>query len=174
MKVNSSKKIYQGRILNLRVDEITLDNGRRTTREVVEYRGAVAIVPIIEDKILFVRQFRYPVGEELIEIPAGKIEEGEHPDDTAYRELIEETGYRAAELKLLSRFYTAPGYSTEELYLFLAAKLEPSEMSPDFDEIIEPVEIPMDEVYRMLKNDEFHDAKTILGLLWFFNFVKND
>ncbi len=174
MKVNSSKKIYQGRILNLRVDEITLDNGRKTTREVVEYRGAVAIVPIIEDKILFVRQFRYPIGEELIEIPAGKIEEGEHPDDTAYRELIEETGYKAAELKLLSRFYTAPGYSTEELYLFLAPKLEPSEMSPDFDEIIEPVEIPMDEVYRMLKNDEFHDAKTILGLLWFFNFVKND
>ncbi len=173
MKVNSSKKIYEGRILNLRVDEVTLDSGRKTVREVVEYRGAVAIVPVIGDRILFVRQFRYPVGEELLEIPAGKIEENEHPEDTAYRELIEETGYKAGELKLLSRFYTAPGYSTEELYLFLADKLEPSEMNPDFDEIIEPVELHRDEVFNMLKADEFHDAKTILGLLWYFSFVEN-
>ncbi len=172
IKLIDSKKIYTGRILNLRVDEIRLANGRRTTREVVEYRGAVTLIPVLGDNILFVRQFRYPVGEELLELPAGKIEENEHPDDTAYRELIEETGYRAGRLQLLSRFYTAPGYSTEDMYLFLADELERSEMSPDYDEIIEPIQLPVEQVFEMLRRDEFHDAKTILGLLWFFQFVR--
>ncbi len=171
IRILNSRRLYEGKILNLRVDEIVLGNGRKTTREVVEYRGAVTLIPVLDDAILFVRQFRYPVGEELIELPAGKIEENEHPDATAYRELIEETGYRPGQLQLLSRFYTAPGYSTEEMYLFLASELEKAEMDPDYDEIIEPVMIPVEKVKDMLRKDEFHDAKTILGLLFYFGIV---
>ena len=175
MKTIFSTKLYEGKILNLRLDVVELDSRRITTREVVEYPGAVTIIPILEDKILLVNQFRYPIGKELLELPAGKIEEGESPLETARRELEEETGFRARKFTLLTKFYTVPGYSTEYMYLYLAEDLtkEDATALPDFDEIISVRPMNQDDAFQWLKEGRFEDAKTILGLLFYFNFVKN-
>jgi ADP-ribose pyrophosphatase len=106
VKTLKSSILFRGKILNLRVDEILLPSGRETTREIVEYKGAVTLVPVFNDGgILFVKQYRYVVGDELLELPAGKLEEGEEPEETARRELLEETGYFPKKLKKLASFY---------------------------------------------------------------------
>jgi len=169
MKVLKSETIFKGKILNLRVDKIILPSGRETTREIVEYRGAVTLIPVFEEgRILFVKQYRHVVGRELLELPAGKLEEGENPEETARRELVEETGYYPSKLKKIASFYVAPGYSTEYMHLYLAKGLEKREVNPDFDEIISPVIIEEEKVKRMLKEGDIEDAKTILGLLFYF------
>lgn len=169
MKILKSETLFKGKILNLRVDKILLPSGRETTREIVEYRGAVTLIPVFEDgRILFVRQYRHVVGGELLELPAGKLEDGEIPEETARRELVEETGYFPLNLEKLASFYVAPGYSTEYMHLYLAKGLEKREGTSDFDEIISPVVIEEEKVIRMLKEGDIEDAKTILGLLYYF------
>jgi len=168
LKKIEGKYIYRGKIINLRVDRVSLPSGRETIREVVEYRGSVAILPLFENgDVLLLKQFRYPVGEELIEIPAGKIEEGEDPRFTAERELEEETGYRAAEMEKIASFYLAPGYSTEEMHLFVARDLQKSSTNPDFDEIIEPFRAGKGEIEGLLKEGRIKDAKTLLALYYY-------
>lgn len=165
MRVLKSEHVYRGRTLNLRVDTVELDSGRVTLREVVEYAMAVTLVPVTpQGEIVFVRQYRHSVGQTLLELPAGKVEEGESPEAAAHRELMEETGYQAGKLERLLEFYVAPGYSQERMVIFLAQDLTPGEAHPDFDEVIEVVRFPEEEVIRRLREGWFRDGKTIAGL----------
>ncbi len=168
MKTIESKTIFRGKLINLKVDRVLLPSGRETIREFVEYIGSVAILPVFKNgDVLLLRQYRYPVSEELIEIPAGKIEKGENPRETALRELEEETGYRARSIEKVAQFYLAPGYSTEEMHLFVARELEKSQTNLDFDEIIEPFRVSKEDVRRLINEGAVKDAKTLLALYYY-------
>jgi ADP-ribose pyrophosphatase len=166
-KIESSTK-YEGKILKLMVDKVELPSGRTTLREIVSFPNTVTLIPVLGDSIVFVNQNRYAVGGEILELPAGKVDNGESPDDTARRELEEETGFRCGDLKELLSFYVTPGYSTEFMRLYIAREIERTRAHPDSDEIIEPLIVPMDRARSMLLNGRLHDAKTILGLAFFF------
>jgi len=161
----SSETVYRGKILNLRVDSVELPNGKMTAREVVEHAGAVAVVAQNEGRLLMVRQFRYPVGKALLEIPAGKIEKGEDPLLCAARELTEETGYVAGEMKRLLSFYSTPGFSDEILHVYLAGDLTYRGQNPDEDEFIQVEEVPVERAVEMIDSGEICDAKSIVGIL---------
>ncbi len=161
-----SQRIYEGREVSLRVDKIVLPGGRKTTREVVEHVDCVAVVALdSEDNVLLVRQFRHPAVRVLLEIPAGGIEPGEEPSDSAVRELEEETGYHARKLERLGGFYSSPGFCTEYLHLFLATELAEGRRGANEDEIIEVVPIPLREIPNLITSGEICDAKSIAGLL---------
>ena len=166
----SSKRIYEGRILNLRVDEVEVSrNGRHARREVVEHGEAVAILARdSEGCFLFVRQYRYPIASELLEIPAGIMEAGETPVQSAARELREETGYRAEQWTHLSSIWTTPGFSKEKIYLFFAEKLVWDPLSPDEDEDISLTHLTEDEARALFLRSEAQDAKTLAALGWYF------
>lgn len=162
----SSKRIYEGKIINLRVDTVAFPNGRTGTREVVEYPGAVAVVPVNErGELLLVRQFRHAVGKTLLEIPAGKLEVGEDPLASARRELLEETGYEAERLNRLFGFFSTPGFTTEELHLFLATGLQLKEQNLDEDEFIDVVAVPFEQAVGMIWAGAICDAKSVAGIL---------
>ncbi|MGQ9512689.1 NUDIX domain-containing protein [Thermodesulfitimonas sp.] len=157
---------FRGKILNVRVDRVLLPDGRISTREVVEHSGAVAIVPLTETlEVVMVRQYRHPVGRELLEIPAGKIEAGEEPEACARRELAEEVGLKARRLELIGRFYPTPGFANELTHLYLARDLIPGTAAPDDGEFLEIVRLPFTEALAMALRGEICDAKTICGLL---------
>jgi ADP-ribose pyrophosphatase len=160
------KKLYSGRIVDVRLDTAELQNGKRVFREVVEHPGGVAIVPVLDDmRVLLVRQYRYPMGQELLEIPAGKLERGEEPIDCAMRELSEETGYTAGKLTYLGATYPSPGFCEEILHIYLATELTPGVSHPDEDEFLEIVEYRLDELVDMILKNDLPDSKTILGVL---------
>lgn len=162
----NSKTIYQGRILNLRLDEVQLPNGRTSTREIVEHPGAVAIVALNEkNEVLMVRQYRKAAEEALLEIPAGKLEKGEEADISAERELMEETGYFAKNLQHIVSFYTSPGFSCEFMHLYLARELQKKKLKADDDEYIAIESYPLEEAVKKVFDGKIKDAKTILGLL---------
>lgn len=161
----SSRRIYEGRIVNLRVDSVRLPSGRITEREIVEHRGAVAIVALDEEEnVLLVNQFRSAVGEELLELPAGTLEPGEDARACAFRELQEETGYVAEHLEELYLFYASPGFCNERIWLYLATGLTLGSQRVESDEIIEVVRIPLDRALEMIGTGEICDGKSILGL----------
>ena len=158
--------VFSGRIIETRVDTILMPNGRQTTREVVRHPGAVAIIPIdSDDNALLVRQYRYAVGQTLLEIPAGVIEPGEAPDHTAQRELREETGYASRNLRPLGGIYSSPGFCDEMLYIYLARDLVESKLPGDDDEDITLERVPMSDVDRLIRLGEIQDAKSVAGLL---------
>ena len=160
-----SSRIYEGKILNLRVDQVQFENSKSTIREVVEHRGAAAIVPILDDeKIILVRQFRYAAGSELLEIPAGTLEPRETPDACANRELEEETGYKSGDIRRILECYVAPGYSTEKIHFYLARKLRRTEMRTEEDERIKIEILPITEALGRIRNAQIQDAKTVCGL----------
>jgi ADP-ribose pyrophosphatase len=171
-KTISTESLYNGKILNLRRDTAELCNGNHAAREVVEHSGGVCVVPLTESgNIVMVRQFRYPFGEELLEIPAGKLERGENPLRAAERELFEETGYRDAKLEFLGKLYPTPAYCTEVIHMYLARglKCNTNSGSPenhlDEDEFLEVVTLPFNEVIDMIIMNEISDAKTQLAVL---------
>lgn len=162
----TSHLVYDGRLLRLRVEEVELPSGRRTTREVVEARGAVGIVALDEaGRVVFVRQYRKPAGRELWEIPAGTLEPGERPADCARRELAEETGFDAREIAPLAAFYTSPGFSNEWVHLFLARGLSEGRQAQEDDEAIRVALVPLTQALAMIRTGDICDAKTIAGLL---------
>jgi len=164
----SEEFVYRGKLFSVRRDRVKI-KGRVRIREVVIHPGASAILPILDDgKILLVRQYRYAVGEELLEIPAGTLEVGEKPEDCALRELEEETGYRAENVKLLTTLYLAPGYSSERLHLFQAENLKKRAQKLEVDEEIELVTMELREVLNAIKNGKIRDAKTIAAILYYF------
>jgi len=152
--------------LNLRVDHVAWPDGKTHLREVVEHRGAAAIVPVTQDKnVVLVRQYRYAVGTELLEIPAGTLEPGETPKECAVRELEEETGYKAREFKKIMEVFMVPGYSTEKITLYLAEGLVKSKMQTEEDEKITVETIPLDSALDKVRSGEICDAKSVCGLL---------
>jgi ADP-ribose pyrophosphatase len=166
-KINS-QLIYEGKIIDLSVDEVKLRSGRITRREVVSHRGSVTVLPIISNKeIILVKQFRYAVKRELFEAPAGTIEKKETPYETAYRELIEETGYLSNNLEHIISFYTSPGYTTELMHLFFARNLQKKIANPEIDEDISIKIVPLDYAIHMIGDGKIVDAKTIIALLLF-------
>ena len=158
--------VFSGRIIETRVDTLLMPDERQITREVVHHPGAVAIVPIdSSDNVLLVRQYRYPVGLDLLEIPAGVIEEGESPDHTAQRELREETGYASRNLRALGGIYSSPGFCDEILYMYLARDLVESKLPADDDEDITVERVPISDIGRLIRFGEIQDAKSVAGLL---------
>ena len=161
----SSKRIYDGHIVNLRVDEVKLDNGKIANREIVEHRGATAIVPALEDgRVVLIRQYRYAASTELLEIPAGTLEANEAPEVCARRELEEETGYRCQEMKKMLEIFLAPGYSTEKIHIYLAKGLSETKTRMEEDEQINVEKMPFSTALEMVKSGKIQDAKTISGL----------
>jgi len=166
--------VHRGHYLEVRVDEIVTPDGRRSRRDVVGHPGAVAIVALDrEDRVLMVRQFRLAAGQTLLEIPAGTLDRGddgslEDPDLAARRELEEETGFRAATWEHLGAFWTAPGFATELMHLYLARDLSPAHgdrLGPDEDERLELEHVPWRDGVAMAEDGRIADAKSIVGLL---------
>jgi len=164
-KTLSSETIYKGKILEMRVDCVSLPSGETSIREFVLHPGAVSVLPFLGDgRVVMVRQFRYPVGESLLEIPAGRLEPGEDPEETVRREMIEEIGYRAGELKHVSTFYTTPGYTNEVMHLFFAFELEKMEAQPEQDEILKIETMSLEDSLERIQKGEIKDGKTIAAL----------
>ena len=165
-----SRVAYEGRIVNLRVDTVRLPQGTLGTREIVEHAHCVCVVPLDdEDNVVMVRQYRKPVGELLLEVPAGGMDPGESPQDAAQRELREETGYVADELVHLSSFWTTPGFCTELMHAYVARGLRPEALSQDEDENIEVVRVPLSGAADLIRRGEIRDAKSIASLLLVLN-----
>lgn len=172
-KTLSSQLIYKGRAVKLRVDTVITANGRETTREIVEHADCVAIVAIDADNnVLLVNQFRKPVEKELLEIPAGGIDPDEDPESAVCRELREETGYLPKRVERLGGFYSAPGYCTEYLYLYLATDLTPSQLYAEDTESIKLVRVPITQIPHLIASGSICDAKSIAGLLAFLEYQK--
>jgi ADP-ribose pyrophosphatase len=164
-RVIESRRIYDGRIVHLRVDTISLSNQRTALREIVNTPGAVAIVPLTADgQVRLVRQYRSAVADYLLELPAGTLQPGEAPEAAAPRELAEETGDRAEHWRYLTRFHTMPGVCDETIHLYLATGLTQGETNRDPDEDIEVVTLPLARALEMSRSGEIRDAKTIVGL----------
>lgn len=158
--------IYRGRILNLRHDTVELPNGKTAAREVVEHHGGVTVAAVTaDDELLFVRQYRYPQGELLLELPAGKLEGDEDPLSAVMRELREETGATAERVYSLGWFYVSPGYTTEKLYLYAAEGLSFSEQALDADEFLSVEKMRFDDALSIALGEGFHDAKTDAAIL---------
>ncbi len=167
-KTLSSQLIFDGRAVKLRVDTVQMPGGRESTREIVEHSDCVAIIAVDEnDNILLVNQFRKAVERELLEIPAGGIDRDEDPEAAVRREMQEETGYLPKKLERLGGFYSAPGYCSEYLYLYLATDLVPSQLYAEDTEGIKVVRVPISEVSGLLGSGRLCDAKSIAGLLTF-------
>jgi ADP-ribose diphosphatase len=173
--VVGSRIVHRGHYLDVRVDEILTPDGRHSNRDIVGHPGAVAILAVDPDeRVLLVRQFRLAAARTLLEIPAGTLDRAadgtlEDPDLAARRELEEETGFRAGSWEHLSAFWTAPGFATELMHLYLATDLVPANddrLGPDEDERLELERIPWRDAVTMAENGEIADAKSILGLLW--------
>ena len=164
-KTINSELIFDGRVVKLYKDSVELSTGQKTFREVVKHSGGVVILAFKGDKILLVKQFRYPMKEVMLELPAGKLEQGENPFEAAKRELEEETGYCANKWTDLGYVYTSPGYSDEKLYLCKAEDLEFTHCHPDEGEIIQAFEYKYDDVLKMIDNGQINDAKTLCALL---------
>lgn len=153
--------VYNGKIINVRRDEAALHNGKPCTREVVEHSGGVCVAALTDKgELLFVRQFRYPYGEVIIELPAGKLEKGEDPFEAGKRELEEETGHVADKYYDLGKFYPTPGYCGEIIHLYAASQLHETQMNPDEDEYLEVERISVDKAVEMVLAGEIPDGKT--------------
>lgn len=173
-KTMKTEKIYEGKILNLRIDTVELPDKKYSKREIVEHPGAVAIVPITkEGEIILVKQYRKAVEKELLEIPAGKLEIGEEPKETAERELKEETGFSSGKLEYITEFYTSPGFSDEKMYLFLAIELIEGLAEPEKDEYIEIIKLDLNSLIDKVLKGEIVDSKTIIGALIAKNYLEN-
>ena len=164
-EVVGSKEIYRGRIVELVLD--TVREGDLTyTREVVRHPGGAGIVAVFDDRtVALVRQYRHPTMRYVLEIPAGKLEEGERPEESAARELEEELGVVAARMEPLSEFFTTPGFCAEKLWVFLATGLTETAQHLESDELIEIVRVPFARALEMVRSREIEDAKSIIGLL---------
>jgi len=166
-KLVTSERIYDGSVISLRKDVVELPTLRTTTREVVEHPGAAAIVPLLEDnKIVMIRQYRHATKEILLEIPAGTLQKGEKPEECASRELTEETGCRATELKKIVSCYLAPGYSSEVIHIYLATGISQLDQKPEADEKIQVFTINLYAAEQKIKDGKIRDAKTILGIMY--------
>lgn len=175
-KTISSTPIYTGKIISLRVDDVTLPNGNTSKRELIKHPGAVAIIPITDEgKIILVEQYRKALERSLIETPAGKLEPGEKPEVTARRELEEETGYGCHRLTFLQSFATSPGFADEIIHVYVAEDLylvnEKADL--DEDEFVDILEATIEEAEQMMASGKIFDAKTAYSILWAKEYLRN-
>lgn len=162
----STRSVFKGRIIDVRVDTIRLPNGRETTREIVDHEPSICVVPVDADNnVMLVRQYRKPTESFLLEVPAGGIEKGETPEGATRRELQEEIGHTAASLTQLTAFWLAPGWASEYMYAFLATDLSAAMLDSDEDEFIDVVSVPMSEIPDRIASGEIQDAKSVASLL---------
>ncbi|KFZ39633.1 MULTISPECIES: NUDIX hydrolase [Thermoactinomyces] len=172
-KTIATQKIFTGKVIDLQVDDVLLPNGNVSKREIVTHPGAVAVMALNEeDKLVLVRQFRKALEKTILEIPAGKLEKGEDPMDSARRELEEETGYQAGRLEEVVSFYTSPGFADEKIHLYWATGLQRGTRNPDEDEFVELVELTMEECFKRIETGEICDAKTIFAVYYWKNRVE--
>ncbi len=165
-KTVSTKEIFKGKMINLELLTVELPDGNRATREIVRHPGAAVIIPLTEEnEILMVRQFRKTIDKCLLELPAGKLDPGETPEQCAARELKEETGCSAADLKYLMSIHTSPGFSNEVLHLFVATGLTEGDQKTDADEFVSTEKISIKKLLDMVYSGEITDAKTIIGIM---------
>ncbi|MCX7622241.1 MAG: NUDIX hydrolase [Thermomicrobium sp.] len=165
----SRKVVFSGRLLNVYLDEVLLPNGARRVREVVHHPGAVAVLPILDDgRVVLVEQYRHAVGRTLLEVPAGTLEPGEMAESCAARELEEETGYRAGQLRELLRFLVSPGWTDEELVVFVAEQLESRAARPAEDERLTVRVLEPEEVVAAVRGGAIRDAKSLIAVLAYF------
>src|SRR5688572_6302194 len=157
-------EIYKGKIFSLWGGKVALDNGESAVREYVRHGGGVAVVPVIDNNVILIRQFRIAIERELIELPAGRLEPNEEPASCARRELEEEIGYRAKELISLASYFSSVGFADERMHIFLARGLEKAKIKQEADERITEVLMPIEVIQEKLAAQEFEDAKTIIGL----------
>jgi ADP-ribose pyrophosphatase len=168
----SGEEVFSGKLLRVRRDVVRLPDGTQAVREYVRHPGAAVMVALFEDgRVLLERQFRYPHGRDFLELPAGKLEPGEPHLDTAKRELLEETGYVAAEWRRLGVMHPSVGYTDEAIELFLAKGLTKKEARLDDGEFLEVLEVPLAEAIAMVRDGRITDAKSIAGLLWVKSFL---
>lgn len=160
----TKRYVYNGRILNLRQDDVVLPDGKEAKREIVEHKGGSAILVEKDGKILFVRQFRYAYNKELLEIPAGKLDASEDPKQTAIRELEEECGI-VADMEFIREVYPSPGYTEEVIRLYRAVNLREGKMHLDEGEFLTSCWIEIEKVKQMVKTGEIKDAKTLIALM---------
>ena len=169
----SSRTVFEGRAVRLRVDTVKTADGRESTREIVEHSDCIAVIPIDEnDNVLLVNQYRKAIEKELLEIPAGGIDPGEEPEEAVRREMQEETGYLPEKVERLGGFYSSPGFCTEYLHLYLATDLTPSQLYAEDTESIRLVRVPIAEIPGLITSGSICDAKSIAGLLTFLEYRK--
>jgi ADP-ribose pyrophosphatase len=167
IELTRSQTVYEGHVFNVRQDFLRLPDGKQVQIDVLDHRDSVTILPVDgEGQVWFIRQYRQPVGDFLLELPAGVSEAGEDPQTSAQRELREETGMAARALLKLGSFYLAPGYSTEFMHVFLALDLYPSPLPGDEDEIIEIEKVSASEAIRLAETGELEDSKSLIALFW--------
>ncbi|MBM7701645.1 NUDIX hydrolase [Metabacillus iocasae] len=162
-KTLSSKRIFQGRVIDLYHEEVELPNGKTSKREIVKHPGAVAVIAMTDDhKMVMVKQYRKAMDRILVEIPAGKLEQGEEPIETAKRELEEETGYTCDSLRHIISFYTSPGFADELVHLYLAEELKVMETKAelDEDEFVDVLHLSLEEALTYIQTQQIYDAKT--------------
>nr|WP_312576282.1 NUDIX hydrolase [Sedimentibacter sp.] len=165
-----SEKIFEGKVINLRVDTVELQNQKYAKREIVEHKGASAVIAINdENELILVKQYRKAVEDFLFELPAGKINVAEEPRECALRELKEETGYEAKMITKVYEIYSTPGFSNEKIYLFRAEGLTYTATNFDEDEEIEVINISKDQAKKMLETGKITDGKTLVGILFWLN-----
>lgn len=160
----SSELIFKGKIISLHVDKVTLPNGGTASREIVRHPGAVAVIPLLGDKMIVVEQYRKPLEKSQVEIPAGKLDAGEEPLKAALRELEEETGYRSDNVRLVSSFYTSPGFADEIIHLYIAEDLIKGTANPDEDEFLDCEAITLEQAQQYMREGRISDAKTIMAV----------
>jgi ADP-ribose pyrophosphatase len=174
----SSRRVYTGRVLNLDIDSVRFPDGSQGELEIIRHSGASAVVPLLDEpteqdpRVVLIRQYRYAADGDVYEIPAGRLDEGESPLTCAHRELEEETGYRAAEMKPLTTVYTTPGFTDERIHLFLALGLTSGQQRHERDEFLTLVTRPLSQVMQMIERGEICDAKTVIALLFVATFSR--
>ncbi len=163
-KTLKSDIVFNGYLMDVEVKELENEHGLKYKREIVRRRHASAVVAINDGNIVLVKQFRAPVDMPLLELPAGIIENN-NPEETAYNELIEEAGYKASKMELMTRYYSTAGFCDEEIYIYKASGLEAVDPEPEEEELIEIVEIPLGQALDYIKSGKIIDAKTMIGIL---------
>jgi ADP-ribose pyrophosphatase len=179
MPLLSTQRLYTGRIINLDLDTVGFPDGSSGALEMIRHPGASAVVPFVDSpsdpdpRVLLIRQFRHAADQFIWEIPAGRLDAGESPEECAQRELEEETGMRAGRLERLTTIYTTPGFTDERIHLFLARDLTTGAPGREVDEFMEVAMLPWSEVGRMIGRGEVTDAKTLAGLMFVQCFRRN-
>lgn len=174
-KVLHSEVVFQGRFLKVNRDQVQLPNGDISHREYIKHPGASVILPVDQQGFIYVvYQYRHALKKVFLELPAGKRDSGEEPLKTAHRELLEETGFKASRMDLMTVIHPVIGYADEEMYLYLAQDLIPGPSKLDPGENLEVVKMSSEELKKLVQSGQVSDVKTLIGLFWYWNYLEKE